>query len=217
MSWRNWLKVTLLILVPVNAWLGMFYYVHWKRWRDFSNMLRQAERERAMVVRYLREKHNLDFKVGQPLIYPFPYTAHLIGNPPPVGKGYPVIFLNISWIASYEVWGPALKEILPFSPPLYVVLLYRKPEGVDYNHIKGMVQKLNSPYVSVLVGGEWMGRLFDAEAERVLLILCDGKGIVRHIELYPDLKVSPYWDDEVKDWRPKLHQAVKKVLQKFFP
>jgi hypothetical protein len=39
---------------------------------------------------------------------------------------------------------------------------------------------------------------------------------VRAVEPYPDLKLSPSWEEEVKDWRPKLHQAVKRALEKFF-
>jgi len=220
MSRREWLKVIVLLLVPINAWLGMVYYLHWQRWKTFSYRLHQSEQERANVVRYLREKHGLNFKVGQPIPYPFPYPVHLVGRLPPVGRGQPVIFLNISWIASLEVWEPTVKEILSFSPPLHLVLLYRQPEGLDDRHIREMVQKLKSPYVSALVGrvreGDWMGRFFDAEVDRVLLILCDGKGIIRHVEYYPELRLSPYWHEEVKDWRPKLHQAVKRALEKFY-
>ncbi len=217
MSRREWLKVIVLLLVPINAWLGVVYYLHWQRWKTFSYRLHQGEQERANVVRYLREKHGLHFRVGQPIPYPFPCPAYLIGNPPPVGRGIPVLFLNISWIASLEVWEPAVKEILSFSPPLHLVLLYRKPLSLDDRHIKEMVQKLKSPYVSALVGeDEPMRRLFDSEMDRVLLVLCDGKGVIRHVEHYPELRLSPYWHEEVKDWRPKLHQAVKKALDKFF-
>jgi hypothetical protein len=217
MSRGEWLKVIVLLLVPINAWLGMLYYLHWQRWSSFSYRLRQSEQERAMVVRYLREKQGLHFKVGQRIPYPFPYPLYLIGNSPPVGRGEPVIFLNISWIASLEVWEPALKEILSYSPPLQLVLLYRKPLGLDDRYIREMVQRLKSPYVSALVGeDEPMRRLFDSEVDRVLLIICDGKGIIRHLEYYPDLKLSPYWREEVSDWRPKLHQAVKRALERFY-
>jgi len=216
MSRREWLKVIVLLLVPINTWLGVMYYLHWQRWRSFSYRLRQGEQERSMVVRYLRERQGLHFKVGQRIPYPFPYPVHLIGRLPPVGRGKPVIFLNISWIASLEVWEPAVKEILSFSPPLYLVLLYRKPEGLDDRYIREMVQKLRNPYVSALVGGDWMRRFFDAEVDRVLLLLCDEKGIIRHVEYYPKLKLSPYWHEEVKDWRPKLQQAVKRALEKFY-
>ncbi len=51
----------------------------------------------------------------------------------------------------------------------------------------------------------------------ILAFLCDGNGIVRAVEPYPPLKISPDWQEQVADWRPKLHQGIKKMLDKFFP
>jgi hypothetical protein len=36
------------------------------------------------------------------------------------------------------------------------------------------------------------------------------------IESYPQLKFSSEWHEEVKDWRPKLQQAVKRALERFY-
>ncbi len=212
---REWLKVIVLILLPINAWLGVFYYLHWQRQKALWEVLQPVPQEATVVVRHFQERH--DFKVGRRLPYPFPYPTRLIGNPPSVGQGYPVLFVNISWIAAHEVWEPALTEALNASPYLQVVLLYRNEGVVDWKPITEMIQKLNSPRLSVLVGGGWMRSMFGTELNGTLLILCDGQGIIRSIEPYPELKISPYWEEEVKDWRPKLHQAVKKGLDKFFP
>ncbi len=65
--------------------------------------------------------------------------------------------------------------------------------------------------------GNWVHGVFGSYDDGILLVLCDGNGVVRAIEPYPNLKRSPSLKDEVADWRPKLHQAVKKVLDKFFP
>jgi len=213
---HNWLKVTVLILLPINAWLGVFYYLHWQRQKAFRESLKQAEIERGKVVLYLREKRGKVFREGQRMPYPFPFPTRIIGIQPPLGRGYPILFLNISWIASYEVWEPALKEALEI-PNLWIVLLYRKPRFAGWEHIIKMLKQVHSHRVSVLIGGEEeMMKAFDSNPSRILLILCDGQGIIRFVEYYPDLRLSAHWEEEVTDWRPKLHQAVKKVLDKFF-
>lgn len=83
-------------------------------------------------------------------------------------------------------------------------------------NVKGFLQSSNSPRFSVLLGGDWIHGVFGAQMG-ILLFLCDGQGIVRHVEPYPKLKFPASQDDVASDWQPKLHQAVKKVLDKFFP
>lgn len=221
MSRWDWLKVIVLVLLPVNAWLGVFYYLHWQREKALREMYPKAFQETAITVHYSQRR--LGIEEGKRLVYPFPFPAKLIGKPPPFGQGYPVVFLNISWIASLEVWEPTIQEILNASPYLHVVLLYRKSKTLSegFKPIMGIVQAFNNPRLSVLYsegegGDSWMLNFFGSEQTGFLLFLCDGRGIVRHIEPYPKLKVSRYWKEEVSDWRPKLHQAVKKVLDKFF-
>lgn len=213
MSHWEWLKVIALVLLPINAWLGMFYYLHWQRQKERWEAYQRKLQESVVVARYLQDK--LGIKVGQRLHYPFTYPARLIGNPPPVGRGYPVVFIYIAWITDPEVWEPTLQEALNTSPYLYVVLLYRGE--TDRKRLMPMIQKFRNPRLSVLVGGGWMGNAFGDERGGTLLFLCDGQGIIRAVEPYPELKIVPDWEEEVKDWRPKLHQAVKKVLEKFFP
>ncbi len=215
MSHWDKLKIVVFILLPINAWLGIFYYLHWQRQRALREAHERFEREAAVVYQHYQER--LGLKVGQPLRYPFPYPTNLIGRPPPIGQGIPVLFINISWIADSEVWQPALEEAWKASPYLHIVLLYRKSESHGLEPISKMLRKLNNPRLTVIAGREWIASVFGTDRNGTLLILCDGNGIVLAIEPYPDLKVSPYWDDEVADWRPKLHQAVKKVLDKFFP
>ncbi len=216
MSSRDWLKVIVLVLLPINAWLGVFHYLHWHRQKALREIPKHTQQVMAKMVRYSYERHGI--KEGQKLRYPFPYPITLIGNPPPVGQGAPVLFVNISWIAAYEVWQPAIQEALNASPYLHVALLYCKPEGIDLKPIRKMIQQFNHPRLSAFVGGFWMATVFGNEWNGgFLLFLCDGSGIVRAIEPYPDLKVSPHWKDELADWRPKLHQAVKKVLDEFLP
>jgi len=220
MSCRDWLKVIVLILLPINAWFWVFYYLHRERSKAWREKEIQAFCETAVVVRHFRQKFGI--KEGERLRYPFPYPVHLIGKQPPVGKGYPVLFINISWIASLEVWQQVIQEALNAFPDLYVVLLYSKPKRLleGWQPIIEIVKAFNSPRLSVIAseddGTNWMQNFFGTELNGLLLLLCDGKGIVRHIEPYPKLKFSPYWHEEVADWRPKLHQAVKKVLDKFF-
>lgn len=219
MSRWDWLKAIMLVLLPFNAWLGVFYYLHLQREKALQKTFNLAILERKVFVH--RSQERLGIKEGQRLRYPFPFPARFIGKPPPFGQGYPIVFLNISWIASLDVWEPTIQEILNASSYLYVVLLYRKPKELPegFKPIMEIVQAFNNPRLSVLFSedGYWMLNYFGTELTGFLLILCDGQGIVRHIESYPKLKFSRSWKEEVADWRPKLQQAVKRVLDKFFP
>lgn len=215
MSRWDKIKVVVLILLPINTWLGMFYYLQRQQQRAWREALEIPMRESVVVHQHYQER--LGIKIGQSLRYPFPYPVTLIGPHPPIGQGIPVLFVNISWIATSEVWRPAIKEARKISPYLHIVLLYYRPEGSqDLKPLLEMLQDLADPRLSVVVGGDWMNLAFGTERNGTLLILCDGKGIVRAVEPYPQLKISPYWEEEVADWRRKLHQAVKRVLDKFF-
>jgi hypothetical protein len=48
---------------------------------------------------------------------------------------------------------------------------------------------------------------------REFFCLCDGQGIVRAVEPFPKLKISPHWEEELEDWRPKLHQTVTRKVR----
>ncbi len=211
MSVRDSLKVALLVLLPLNTWLGVFLYLHWQR----EAALRQARvisHQEATAVRFAYFQKRFNVLEGQKLQYPWPYPTRLIGVSPPIGKGVPVLFLNIGWMAIPEVWSPIIDELLRSASSLHLVLLYYQS---PYN-IETMWRKIAHPRVSILVG-DWISTVFGNELGGMLLIFCDGEGVVRAIESFPVLKHSPSWDEEIKDWRPKLHRAVKKVLNEFFP
>lgn len=212
MSRWDWLKVIVLVLLPINAWLGMFYYLRWQRQKAIHSIHdpKYFSSEEAIVLHHFQEK--LGLKVGQPFNPLYPYT--FIGSPPPFRQGYPVCFLHIAGLAVPEVWEPAIFEALEASPHLYVVLLH-SAEG-DLASVRQIVRRFENPRLSALVGN-WVPGILGSYREGILLILCDGRGIVRALEPYPPLKVSPSLEEEVADWRPKLQQAVKKVLDKFFP
>ncbi|MFA0736718.1 MAG: hypothetical protein OGMRLDGQ_003218, partial [Candidatus Fervidibacter sp.] len=36
MKWGNLIKIIVLILLPINAWLSVFYYLNWQRKRDLQ-------------------------------------------------------------------------------------------------------------------------------------------------------------------------------------
>jgi len=220
---KEWLIVIVLILLPINAWLGVFYYLRWQHkialQRHFSR--ERMKEEFTPLIAHFQENFNI--KEGQRLKYPFPYPTFVYGSSlPPFGRGIPFLFINISWIAEVEIWQPVIQEALNASPYLHVVLLYslreENPEGRDLElkAIGEMIKKLHHHRLSALAG-HWVRTVFGTDVHGILLVLCDGDGIVRALELYPHLKESPYWKEEVADWRPKLHQAVKKVLDKFFP
>lgn len=226
------MKVIVFILIPVNAWLLVLWYVK-KQQRDlFLPSLIRHQSNTAVRVNYFQER--LGLQLGRKLVYPFPAKLTLIGKAPPVGQGYPVLFVNIDWLTYPEVWEPAIKTALETSPELHIVLLHKTSSDFEpsllhrspqANFIKReweyerrqqrkMLEYFRSPRLSILAG-EWIGTAFGGQFG-ILAFLCDGNGIVRAVEPYPELKLSPFWQEEVADWRPKLHQAVKKVLDKFF-
>jgi len=221
MTKKDWLKVIVLILVPVNAWLGVLYYLHWQK-RGRGELVETFRFNTAVRVTHFAEKWGI--KEGQRLVYPFPIgntPSLFLGVPPPIGQGRPVLFLNISRITSEEVWRPALQEALAFSPPLHIVLLFDTGEsfGEEFERntkrLKAMLNNFPSRHISA-IAGDWVETVFGGFLSGILVFLCDGNGIVRVVEPYPPLKLSPKWSEEVADWRPKLHQAVKKALDKFF-
>jgi len=219
----GWVKVIALISLPINAWLGVFYYLHWQRKKAFMFYRSEAYFKEVTALR-LRHVHDIiAIKEGQRLNYPFPYRSVLLGTYPPLNRGSPVLFLNISWIAKHEIWEQIITDILNTSPDLYLVLMYYPEteikEGrvvLNLSPLYELMRRFNHPRLSA-VAGEWVFTLFGNHVQGTLLILCDGNGTIRAIEPYPQLKISPYWEEEVADWRPKLHQAIKKVLDKFFP
>ncbi|MCS7188023.1 MAG: hypothetical protein RMK89_13885, partial [Armatimonadota bacterium] len=179
----------------------------------------------AILIEYFREEWGI--KEGERIQFPFPTRGKtfILGKPPPFGQGVPILFLNISWIAYPEVWETTIQEILK-KPSLYLVLLYRLktvPEMRELQEetkrelelLRKMLGKIPSSRVSA-IASEQFSLAFGTEIGGILAILCDGQGIVRAVEFYPSLKRSPRWSEEVADWRPKLHQAVKKVLDEFF-
>jgi hypothetical protein len=221
MTKKDWLKVIVLILVPVNVWLGVLYYLHWQK-RGRGELVETFRFNTVVRVTHFAEKWWI--KEGQQLVYPFPVgntPTLFLGVSPPVGQGRPVLFLNICRITSEEVWRPALQEALASSPSLHIVLLFdtRESSGEEFERdmkrLREMLNRFPSHRISA-IAGDWIGTAFGGFLGGVLVFLCDGEGIVRAVEPYPDLKLSPSWEEEVKDWRPKLHQAVKRALEKFF-
>jgi len=207
---RGWAKVVVLVLLPINAWLFVFLYLNYQKAKYLGKAHYELIRDEARLRKFLQEKYGL--RVGQRLLLPL--SKPFIGLPPSVGQGYPICFINISGLILSEVWEPAIVEALKSSPYLYVVLLH--PSDGDVASVKEIVQKVGDPRLSA-VYSDLAYRGLGGYRGGVLLILCDGNGIVRAVEPYPPLKISPRWEEEVADWRPKLHQAVKKVLDKFFP
>ena len=222
MTKKDWFKVIVLILAPVNAWLGVLYYLHWQKRGRVEPSVAIYRFNTVVRVTHFAEKWGI--KEGRRLVYPFPIgntPSLFLGVSPPIGQGCPVLFLNISRITSEEVWRPALQEALAFSPPLHIVLLFdtRESSGEEFERdvkrLREMLNRFPSRRISA-IAGDWIGTAFGGFLGGVLAFLCDGEGIVRAVQFYPDLKLSPSWEDEVKDWRPKLHQAVKRALEKFY-
>lgn len=208
---REWAKVVVLILLPINAWLFVFLYLNHQKAKYLEASHGELMlRDEAGIRGFLQDKYGI--KVGQRLLLPI--SKPFIGSPPPVGQGYPICFINISGLALPEIWEPAIVEALKSSPYLYVVLLH--PSDGDVASVREIVQKIGNPRLSAIPLGP-ADRALGHYRGGVLLILCDGNGIVRAVEPYPRLKISPRLEEEVADWKPKLHQAVKKVLDKFFP
>ncbi len=217
MTRRDWIKVILLVLIPLSTWLIVLYQQK-TRWRKM--WMKGESRNNALMSlkkEYIRKTR---FKIQTGLRMPnaFPFPVKRIGNPVALGLGKPVLFLSISWIAEPEVWELAIDEALKSNPNLQVVLLYDYaiPEPEALKLATTMWHKWNNHRISILMSPSWY-KVFGNTQDGILAVFCDERGIIRHIEPYPSLKVSPYWADEVADWRPKLHQAVKKVLDKFFP
>jgi len=228
MSKRDWLKLAVLILLPINAWLCVFYYQ--KRWnwaRMYVEGYRRDLEAENMRLNYLRERHGWLIKQGLPLR--FPHIDQITGKFPPIGRGIPVLFLYISWCVEPEVWEPAVEEALQANPNLHIALLYDLPitfknnkEVVDTKRLslsKQLWEKFTKQFqtdrISILTSRDWWKAWGDMRSG-TLAVVCDGQGIVRVIEPYPPLRFSAFWHEEVSDWRPKLHQAVKRALEKFF-
>ncbi|MEZ8220628.1 hypothetical protein GG496_000795 [Candidatus Fervidibacteria bacterium JGI MDM2 JNZ-1-D12] len=218
MSRSGWLTLAVLVLLPVNAWLWVFYYLHQQR--KVPNPIGGYKEYVAFRVSITQEKWGI--KEGQKLVYPFPVKGQtvLLGVQPPVGRGYPVLFINISWITEPDVFSRIIQEALESSPILYIALLSyplgRPPYSEHRQRLQEMLKQFPHRHRISILMGEWVHRAFGGE-HGILAFLCDSNGIVRAIEPYPSFKISRNWQEEVADWRPKLHQAVKKILDKFFP
>jgi hypothetical protein len=238
MNSREIVKVVVLILIPLNTWLLVLWYVKKQQRELFLPSIARHQFNTEVRVRYFQEK--LGLQPGKKLVYPFPAKGKLtlVGKPPPIGQGYPVIFINIDWLTYPEVWEPAIKEAFQASPNLHIVLLHYFTE-FDFDpklfkllpdktikHIERnlkyaekarekMWKHFRSHRLSI-ISGQWVRTAFGGQFGGILAFLCDGDGIVRVVEPYPPLKLSPRWSEEVSDWRPKLHQAVKRALEKFF-
>ncbi|MFA0761669.1 MAG: hypothetical protein HZLCBSQH_001779 [Candidatus Fervidibacterota bacterium] len=225
-SIKDALKLLVLILVPVNTWLVILYYINRSKATVLYPSFARYESETKVRISYFQEKWGI--KEGRKLLYPFPFRGRtfVFCQPPPFGQGKPVLFLNIGWIAYPEVWEPAIKEALSSSPDLLVVLLYRLtpiPEAKELQErfrqetelIQNMLKYFSSPRVSA-IASERMHYVFGLEIGGILAVICDGQGIVRVVEFYPSLKRIPRWSEEVADWRTKLRQAVKRALERFY-
>ena len=226
MSRKDLVKLIVLVLIPVNAWLIVLYFHHRSKSEVVYPSLTRYESDTKVRIAYFQEKWRI--KEGQRLLYPFPFKGKtfVFRQPPPVGQGEPVLFLNIGWIAYPEVWEPAIQEVLKSSSHIHVILLYNLTgiaEAVEFQDrfrqqmqlIQHMLKHFPSQRISA-IASEDLAIVFGLEIGGILAIICDGQGIVRVVEFYPPLKRSPKWSEEVADWRPKLHQAVKKALDKFF-
>lgn len=226
MSKKDWIKIVILLLIPINTWLFILYRLQYSKMIIFYPSFEQYEFDSKILINYFREKWRI--KEGERIQFPFLMKEEIfmLGKSPPLEQGVPVLFLNIGWIAYPEVWEPTIHEVLK-KPSLHLVLLYnlRSTSGSDrsqkeiqkeLNLLEKMLEQFSSPRISA-IAGERLSMAFGLEIGGILAILCNGQGIVEAVEFYPPLNRSPRWSDEVADWRPKLHQAVKRVLDKFFP
>jgi len=216
MSRRDWIKILVLILLPINAWLFQFYYQRWRWILMYQEGEQRTEEIQNMIYDFFRERFGRSIKEGYPLR--FPIITHVFGKYPPIGQGFPVLFLYIDWCCEVEVWDLAVQEALQADPKLFVVLLYqdgKEKERLAKQMWEELTKQFKTDRLSVLVSPYW-GKSWGTMRHGTLAVICDGQGIVRVIEPYPILKYSPFWHEEVADWRPKFQQAVKKVLNKFF-
>ncbi|MDW8029944.1 MAG: hypothetical protein RMK94_16310, partial [Armatimonadota bacterium] len=173
----------------------------------------------GLKVRIAHMAEKWGFKEGRRLVYPFPVgkaKTVYFGTMPQVGQGYPVLFINIAWLTSVEVWEPIIREALNVSPSLHIVLLFslREPHEQELKRLQEMLKHFPSPRISA-IAGVWVSFVF-GKTSGILAFLCDGNGFVRAVESYPELNFPTSLEDFKKDWQPKLHQAVKKVLDEFF-
>ena len=188
---------------------------------------RREQMIQAMTWKYLSEKSGCLLKEGKSLR--FHPSVQIIGKYPPLGQGVPVLLLYISWCAEPEVWELAVEEALRVDPTLHVALLYDLPitykdnrEVIDTKRLplarqlwEKFTKQFRTDRISVLTSRDWW-KTWGNMRWGTLAVICDGQGIVRVIEPYPPLKFSAFWHEEVKDWRPKLQQAVKRALEKFY-
>lgn len=212
----DWLKVMVCILLSINTWLIVIFYLHHKRERLRQELLLRQLMDQTVVTKFMQKSYGL--QVGQSFRVSIPHT--FIGSPPPLGQGYPVCFLHIGASFDEKVWESAITEALGVSPNLYVVLICHPPPYEmqwDWRPVRQFIQNVGNPRLSALVGNWQLFNIWgQPNTGGILLVLCDGNGIIRAVEPYPNLKISPNWEEEVKDWQSKLHQVVKKVLDKFF-
>jgi len=225
MSRSDWLKLLVLILLPINAWFGVLYYQKWRWSQMYGEWFRREDEVRGMLLKYLGERWGL--REGVPLR--LPPLKQVIGKFPPLGQGVPVLFIYISWCAEPEVWEPAVEEALKYDPSLHIALLHDFPTTsknaqivVDTERLplarklwERFTEQFKTDRISVLTSLEW-GKVWGDMRVGTLAVVCDGRGIIRVIEPYPPLLFSAFWHVEVKDWRPKLRQAVKRALDKFY-
>ncbi|MFA0763315.1 MAG: hypothetical protein REDVDVYQ_001495, partial [Candidatus Fervidibacter sp.] len=143
--------------------------------------------------------------------------------------GVPVLFLYISWCAEPEVWELAVEEALKTDPNLHIALLHDLPttykdgrEIVDTKRLllarqlwEKFTKRFETERISVLTSRDWW-KVWGNMRSGTLAVVCDGQGIIRVVEPYPSLWFSAFWHEEVKDWRTKLQQAVKRALERFY-
>jgi hypothetical protein len=216
---RDWLKLIVLILLPVNAWLATTVYLRWQKQKFLEESRRREFTGKEAVHRFLREEI-LGLKEGHRLRYPFPYPSQLLGPPPPIGQGIAVLLLNLSTRADKEIWDSAIKEALEASSSLHILLLYERRQGSEkLSKIQELLREFPSSRLSAVIGERWVREVFGQGflGGGVLLVLCDGQGVIRVIVPYPERKEFKTWEDESAYWRTKLHKAVKKVVDEFFP
>jgi len=215
---RDWLKLIVLILLPVNAWLAMTVYLRWQKQKFLEESRQRELTGKEAVHRFLREEI-LGLKEGHRLRYPFPYPAQLLGPLPPIGQGIAVLLLNLSTRADKEIWDSAIKEALEVSPSLHILLLYERRQGSEKpSEIQELLREFPSSRLSAVIGERWVREVFGQGflGGGILLVLCDGQGVIRVIVPYPEWKEFKTWEEEIAYWRPKLHQTVKRALEKFF-